>query len=149
MERKSGTDPWRTVATATFTSTGTITFVDGTVHPGHAYEYRLVSSCLQGASGAYSLSITTPMPGKSAAAITPNPARGNQNIYLEVSGAGKVHVAAHDVAGRAILEQDVEFNDPGTSRILLPGMSGLPPGLYFLRISGTTLSTTLRITVLR
>lgn len=78
--------------------------------------------------------------------VIPNPAKDHAQVALNVQTAGKVRVDLMDVLGRTILGIQNGFMPHGVSRIELP-LSGLPAGLYFVRMQQEDHSETVRFVV--
>lgn len=78
----------------------------------------------------------------------PNPARGATALDLALPAAGRVRVSAMDVAGRTVSTlADGEY--PAGSHRLTWEPSGLPPGVYLLRLETPGAARSLRVVLVR
>lgn len=78
--------------------------------------------------------------------VMPNPAKDNAQAVLNVSQGGKVNVDVLDVLGRTVVGVHSGDLPQGESRFDLP-VSGLPAGLYFLRMQQAGRSEAIRFVV--
>ncbi len=89
---------------------------------------------------------TTPLvPGMLIQGVSPNPAAGSASIRLTSLVEGPIGVSLFDLAGREISSTGSEVSE-GCVQI---DVSGMPAGVYTLRISTESASDTARLVVLR
>jgi len=88
----------------------------------------------------------TPFPlGSLIQGIGPNPAAGSVWIRLTSSIEGMVGISLFDLAGREVYTTSAQVSE-GNAQI---DVSGMPAGVYSVRVSGASLSDTARLVVLR
>lgn len=89
---------------------------------------------------------TAPLePGMLIQGIGPNPATGSVLIRLSALNEGPVGISLFDLAGREVYTSSSQVSE-GNARI---DISGMPSGVYTLRVSGASVSDTARLVVLR
>jgi hypothetical protein len=81
-----------------------------------------------------------------ALVVMPNPATDNAQAVLNVKAGGKVRVDLVDVLGRTIVGLHQGDLPQGVRRIDIP-VSGLPSGLYFIRMMQEGRSEVVRFVV--
>ena len=73
--------------------------------------------------------------GESGISVVPNPANGAAAIVVVASSAERVDLQIVNILGEVVLEMPARHLEAGTNRINVP-LSGLPPGRYFIRLTG-------------
>ncbi len=92
---------------------------------------------------------STALPGVFALATPyPNPARGQATVSFDVPEASDVRVVVYDVVGREVAVLADGPQEPGTHRATLQG-SGLPSGVYVVRMTSGSFTATQRLTLVR
>ncbi|MBI5167929.1 MAG: T9SS type A sorting domain-containing protein [Candidatus Eisenbacteria bacterium] len=76
----------------------------------------------------------------------PNPARGEVRLMLSAAAPGTWAVDVHDVAGRRVARQTVEFTAAGRTRLTVDA-STLAPGLYLVRASNGARHATQKLVI--
>ena len=67
--------------------------------------------------------------------VGPNPAAAEVTVWLSLADAGRAELALLDVGGRVVARRDLESAGRGPQRIVLARATGLPAGLYFVRLA--------------
>ena len=83
-----------------------------------------------------------------AVSVAPNPARGTAAVSLGLPRAGEVSVALYDGLGRRVAVLHGGWLDAGRHEVALDA-SGLPPGVYVVRVRAGEQVRTARVTVVR
>ncbi len=96
------------------------------------------------------LAVSTPAswPGPRLAPPAPNPSRGVSRLGFTLARAGEVRLALFDARGREVRTIAARPAPPGANEILVD-TSGLPPGIYGVRLTTPDGASTRRLTVLR
>ena len=146
IEHKHGDDPFDTIAyvegAGTTAEPRSYRHRTGPLAPG-VHTFRLRQEDLDGSS-TYSKEITlkrTLSTTHSVSAVTPNPVTDEAAVSVVVGESQPVRVAVYDVLGRRVArlhEGLMAANDPTTLTL----GSTLQSGVYFLRVSGASFTTT-------
>ncbi len=84
--------------------------------------------------------------------MAPNPTRAGAEISYVLAEAGRVSLGVYDVAGRRHRTLIDRVEDAGARSVVWNGLDdrgrSVSPGVYFVRVSTTGLTTTRRLTVL-
>jgi len=87
-----------------------------------------------------------PAPSLLQVAVAPNPSQGSHvSVYFTMPEAGNAMVAVFDLSGRLASEQTIQDCASGTHEHEL---TGLRPGIYFVRMTSGNLSVTQRFVVI-
>ena len=81
--------------------------------------------------------------------VYPNPFSSNATVGFAVTRPQRVEVALYDALGRKVRTFFNNTVQAGTRYEAQMDASGLPSGLYLVRLAGDAFSTTRRVTVLR
>ena len=79
----------------------------------------------------------------------PNPFSATATVGFAVTRGQRVEVALYDALGRKVRTLFNSTVESGTRYEALVDGSGLPSGLYLVRLQGDTFSTTRRVTLLK
>jgi hypothetical protein len=144
IERRDGSDIWRTLDRASFDGSGRLEYADRSVVAGTHYTYRL--RWIE--SGAEQLSAETPVEVPNAITLSldglrPNPAMGDLNVAFSLPRAGEATLEVIDIGGRVVLRRDVGSLGMGRHVVRLNEGERIHPGVYWLRLTheGRTLKT--------
>lgn len=69
-----------------------------------------------------------------APSVYPNPFHHHLNLQIEAEATGKLQAKLYNALGRAVVSTTFEVSR-GQQTLTLGGLSGLPPGLYWLQLS--------------
>jgi len=83
------------------------------------------------------------LPGESSIIITPNPFSSYVSAYLSLNKAQKVLITLSDITGRVVQSKQGSFQ-LGNSEVKLD-LSGVPGGVYVLKVAGENFSLTEKI----
>jgi len=116
------------------------------------FDYRLVRLDADGSDAAvlWQQSVVTGAGTRPLAltSLAPNPARGPVRLTLESNRQRSLSVAIYDVAGRQVWAGREQVS-AGVSTLTVTGPSGLPSGVYFLRVSDGALGVGRKLLILR
>jgi len=88
-----------------------------------------------------------------APALAPNPFNPDTEVHFEVADEGRVRVEVFDLAGRRVIVLADGRYESGKQRVEWDGrdQAGFPApsGVYFVRITGGGLDSTLRAALIR
>jgi len=92
--------------------------------------FRIVSDGSATAAG-------LPSPEQGDLSVFPNPVRAGRTFRVRFTAvrSGRHSFTLHDVAGRLVARRDLHVTAPGP-HVLANLAAGIPPGTYFLRVSG-------------
>jgi subtilisin-like proprotein convertase family protein len=129
-------------------------FVDTDVNPGQTYWYYLVDVSVSGARTEHrnmmrsALVTTAVVPQEYSLNIFPNPFNPATTVRFTLTEAAEVHLAFFDVTGRRVgTALDKRF-EAGAHSVTFDG-SGMPAGVYFVRIEAGPFSKTLKMMLLK
>jgi len=78
--------------------------------------------------------------------VSPNPVAGAPVVQFKLGGPGNVVVSVYSITGRLIESIEAEYQKHGVYSTVF---SGVPPGIYFCRMSTDSFVETLRFTVIK
>jgi len=135
LERRREDGAWSALSTVTPVA-GRITFDDRGVEAGATYAWRLVWQ--EGGATRFSDVATLAIPERPRFAITgvwPNPADADRvTVSLTVDHVAPLEVKLVDVAGRIVASRHVAPGAAGRVDVVLDGLAGLRPSLYFAHV---------------
>jgi hypothetical protein len=89
---------------------------------------------------------TVPLsPGLLIQSVSPNPAAGSVSILLTSPLEGAVDISLFDLSGREVLNTGSQVSEAS----VLIDVSGMPAGVYAIRVSGASVSDTALLVILR
>ena len=118
----------------------------GTVNRGQTFE----PAAGQGAAGARLAGAVpggTGRPAALAVSVYPNPVRGRATVAVGVAAGGEVRAEAYDALGRRVASSGARVG-PGMGTVPLD-LSGLPAGVYLVRVTAGAETATRAVTVVR
>jgi len=135
VERRGPREDWTTLATSAPDGLGDVTFVDRSVVPGAAYDYRLEWSEAGVAHTGGDVHVDVPVAaGFSLSAPRPNPAAGAFSVAFSLAGGAAARLEVLDVAGRRVWSRDVTSAGPGAHVEAFSGAPAWPAGVYLVRL---------------
>jgi hypothetical protein len=133
VQRQSTGGGWRTVASVAPNADGRIVTEDRDVVAGTSYDYRITLG-----PGRYAGEVTIHLPGPieiSLEAPSPNPSSGELSVAFSLPRAASGTISIVDVAGRAVLSQNLGSLEAGRHGLFVPGTLALAPGVYHIVLS--------------
>jgi hypothetical protein len=128
-------------------------YIDVTVQPGTAYEYRVTALGVSGGSGQMSFRVTTPAATFRVYGVAPNPFRDGTTIRYSVAKSGPATVDVLNVRGSMVRRLVDGMQDAGAHEIAWDGLtaenSPASAGIYFIRLASAGRSTVRRVVRLR
>ena len=141
---------WRAIGTATPDGSGRIEFTDPGVRAGARYGYRL--GIPQGGVEVMAGEVWLDVPQEYEFAlqgVRPNPAVGALWVSFALPSADPATLELLDLGGRRVLAQDVGVLGAGAHTLKLGSTSGLPPGLYVVRLRQGTRTKVAKAAIIR
>ena len=133
------------LGTATSDGTGRIAYEDRTVESGGHYAYRL--GYADGGTEAFTAETWLDIPGGYRLALDglrPNPARGDVVVSFALPSAAPARLELIDIAGRRVTSQEVGSLGAGAHVLTLSDGVPRSPGLYWVRLSQSNHTLTVR-----
>ena len=151
----AGDDTWAAVSAGSRDDAGVSVATDRSVEPGHAYQYRLVVTNLQGQVSRFGpvLATAAAAPGRfTLDTVRPNPSTGAVQIGFSVGREAPVKVSVVDIQGREVAVLVSGVRAPGHYVTTWDGRSRHAPastGVYFVRYGTAGFEQTRRMTIAR
>jgi hypothetical protein len=145
LERQAGTGAWGALARLLPDGSGLVAYDDRDVVAGTRYGYRLR---LAGGEVLGETAVDVPLAASlRLTGFVPNPARGSAGIAFSLPGRGSATLSLFDVAGRRVRALDVGNFGPGAH--VVPVGTGLPSGVYLVRLEQSGKILTVRSALIR
>ena len=149
LERRDDAHDWRTIETGPV-SGSFVTLSDRDVAPGGHYAYRLTAIAGRDVSTSSEVWIDVPAgPSFSLRGFSPNPATREARVAFSLAGRTTATIELIDVGGRRVAARRIEAPVPGAQWIAISPPGGIPPGLYFVRLTQGSRTLVTRGTVMR
>jgi hypothetical protein len=150
VSRRTDNSAWSVLASVYTDGTGHVRFEDRDVIPGARYGYRLgfVDQGVQ----RYTTETWVDVPQHFELALAgarPNPSAGHMNVAFSLRDDSPASLAMVDVAGREVMNREVNSLGPGSHVVPMESSSELAPGLYWLRLTQSGRSLLARAVIVR
>ena len=128
---------------------GKLSHEDRAVSPGHRYEYRLSYRAAGTTQLTPPVAVVVPRPNLSVSLAGPNPARRDLWIRLELQTREPARIEVLDLAGRRVRSERIETiaSGPQVSNVTRGVL--LPSGVYWVRLTQSGRSASVRAVVMR
>ena len=148
--RRTEQSDWRAIGEVHPDGTGRMTFTDRDVTSDVRYGYRL-GIVEEGREAYYGETwLTIPVKAEFVLrGLQPNPAGSSVSVAFSLPDGRTARLEVFDVRGRRMVEREVGPLGPGRHVVKLEGESGLPPGLYLVRLTHGGQVLTARGAILR
>ncbi|MEQ1831992.1 MAG: kelch repeat-containing protein [Candidatus Eisenbacteria bacterium] len=149
LYRRTDESEWRALASVSADGTGHLRFVDRASCEGARACYRL--GYLDHGVQRFSAETWVELPGRALelAGLSPNPALGELLASFSLASAAPARLSLLDVTGRAVAVREVGSLGPGRHTVALGCSSGVPAGVYWLRLAQGGRSLSVRGVVMR
>jgi hypothetical protein len=151
IERRDPGGAWASLGPVSSDVSGQILYVDATVNPGQAYEYRL--NIVQPGGNWITCGTLVEVPVEvrilTIAPPFPNPAKFDCIVSFDLPTNTPADLQLFDAGGRKVYSKEVGTLGPGRQSINIGPELKLKPGLYFIRIAQSGQEVTSRIAIVK
>lgn len=149
IQRRTPSAEWSNVATGTPDGTGRVVYEDRAVVPDHEYGWRLRGA---GILDEHFGEVWLRVPASEILGLggaTPNPAVGELDVTLTLTGSADARLDLLDVGGRRLKTVSVGELGPGRHLVRLAREGELKSGIYLVRLTSVGRSFVRRLAIVR
>ena len=151
IERRDPGGAWAGLGPVSSDASGQILYVDATVNPGQAYEYRLNIAQPGGSWITCGTLVDVPVEVVllTIDKVAPNPTSFDCIVSFNLPTNTPADLQLFDAGGRKVYSREVGTLGPGRQSINIGPELKLKPGLYFIRIAQSGQEVTSRIAIVK